>query len=346
MRKSGLVGFGMALKSLLILLPALLLEGLVLCGLLSDAWQGEQPAMVFLPLHLCAAVVFALVSAKLSIASHPANRLLCALPFFAAALFLSLAGMAGTLGVLLAVRRSMDNTPGNTRPFLRYRIPRLDKLPRVSGNPSPPLDRDGIAGILSRSSDPGARIEAILLTLKLKDKDAVSLLRTGLKDRVDDIRLLAYSLLSRKEKTIYDRIDATMARLKTAAPDTDSQLLYQILVSAYWELVYCGLAEGDAARFLLRKAHDIAMDALKRYPGSTGLYFQLGRILLLKRDYRAATLAFKQANILGTDEKKLLPYFAEIAYYEHRFSAVKTLLENISHGPYPNLSAAAGFWRG
>ncbi|MGH8536281.1 MAG: hypothetical protein ACREXM_07385 [Gammaproteobacteria bacterium] len=257
-----------------------------------------------------------------------------------------LLGMLGTLIFLLSIPRQNHDSFGQSLAVALHGVPSLPKLPKALEKVSGPLDWANIAGILSRSKDQESRLRAIIFTLKLKDKDAVSLLRIGLKDPVDDIRLLAYSLLNRKEKTIYDRIDSTTARLRELGSYKNTQLLYKDLVCAYWDLVYFGLAEAESARFLLGKAREVAVEGLERYPNSAGLYFQLGRILLFQREIKEAASAFQQAKVLGTDERKLLPYLAEIAYRERRFRDVKRLLDEIGNGPRPLLSATGRLLNG
>lgn len=67
---------------------------------------------------------------------------------------------------------------------------------------------------LFRSRNPEKRLEAVFATLKLEDRDAVPLLRRALGDSVDDIRLLAYALLDRKEHRLSERIQKKSNILK------------------------------------------------------------------------------------------------------------------------------------
>jgi hypothetical protein len=342
MCKPGLVREAITPRIASVLGTALTLEVIALWGILSGATPPIQVEIILFLVHGMAAVLFALAATALLAGSGFVLRPSCALPFLAVALLVPFLGMIGALVIFLVVRDSS----GNSLSFIEHPPPELCKYPKLRDENSVPLDRDSIAGILSRTSDPGCRLKAILLTLKLKDKDAVPLLRMGLKDRVDDIRLLAYSLLSRKEKTLYNRINSITARLKETESHTDARLLYQDLVLSYWDLVYCGLSEGEAARFLIIKAHDTALEGLLRYPDNAGLYFQLGRILLFQKNGNDALFAFQKAHYYGIAEQKLLPYFAEAACYERRFADVKHCVGKIDHGPYPKLSKAAGFWAG
>jgi hypothetical protein len=174
-----------------------------------------------------------------------------------------------------------------------------------------------LKGIIQCAPDPDKRLKAVLETLKLQDKDAILLLRLALKDAEDDVRLLAYALLDRKEQAITARIRAKLCRLKTAAT-VDNYHLHKAIAHEYWELVHLGLAQGEVLTHVLDSARKHTEDALMLSANDVGLQFLLGRILLRQMNLEGAFSAFSKALKLGLANSKIAPYLAEISFLQRR----------------------------
>ena len=108
-------------------------------------------------------------------------------------------------------------------------------LTRVCPNsPShmPEAGRDGvrisnnakIMNVLQGAADPHQRQTSVLETLRLPDQSAIPLLRRALRDSEDDVRLLAYALLDRKEQVISSRMRKLEQRLASAERDQSFNL--------------------------------------------------------------------------------------------------------------------------
>lgn len=59
-----------------------------------------------------------------------------------------------------------------------------------------------LLGILEASTIERQRIEVVLKTRQMVDKEAIPILRVALLDPVEEVRLLAYSMLNKKEKKL------------------------------------------------------------------------------------------------------------------------------------------------
>ncbi|MCA1663775.1 MAG: hypothetical protein LC659_05830, partial [Myxococcales bacterium] len=120
---------------------------------------------------------------------------------FATALLLPGVGALGLLIGLVAPLR----WPRPPEPASRFRVVRPPELPfRPTRVAERPVYGEGhLVGMLRHGARPDQRLRAVMATRQLTDQYAIPVLGVALKDRVDDVRLLAYSLLDRKERALY-----------------------------------------------------------------------------------------------------------------------------------------------
>lgn len=196
------------------------------------------------------------------------------------------------------------------------------------------------------SHDPELRMNAVYATLKLDDKVAIPLLRMALRDPVDDIRLLAYALIDRKEHRISQRIEEAREKLASGNNQLGTRHLYRSIVNDYWELAHLGLVEGETLNYILNKAQDYLETGLQRYPKDRGLHLQYAKLLLRSGKSEEAYKEFKLAENLGISKQKLLLYYAEIAYLQRRFSDVKRYMSELKLiNPQPQIQQSQRFWQ-
>lgn len=196
------------------------------------------------------------------------------------------------------------------------------------------------------SHDPEMRMNAVYATLKLDDKAAIPLLRIALRDPVDDIRLLAYALIDRKEHRISQRIEDVRKKLASGNNQPGTRHLYRTIVNDYWELAHLGLVEGETLNYILNKAQDYLEKGLQRYPKDRGLHLQYAKLLLRSGKAQEAYNEFKLAENLGVSKQKLLLYYAEIAYLQRRFGDVKYYMGELSLiNPQPQIQQSQRFWQ-
>jgi Flp pilus assembly protein TadD len=150
----------------------------------------------------------------------------------------------------------------------------------------------------------------------------VALLGEALRDRDDEVRLLAYALLDRTEREVYARIKADTAKLEDAKGPARASL-HARLAQHHWELVELGLASGDVAAHLLATAEKHVQDALGDAPGDGNAQVLLGRIELRRGRLAEAEAAFGQALRCGLGEEIIRPYLAEVAFRRRRFDEVR-----------------------
>ncbi len=328
---------------LLMAIAALYLDAQAVSALLETPQARLAYTQAILLEHGVAAVLFSLGMLGLLPSNYRPSLLMGVLPFFSVAFFLSILGMFGTAVVLLLSSRQRASSEAVEVFIDRYPRPELEPVLAGTRQGRQELDSANLVGILSRCEEPTGRLAAVIFTMKLDNKSAVSLLRRALKDPAEDIRLLAYALLSRREKALYNRIDWLNSKISSPVQEANHAMLHQGLVNAYWELVYAGLAEGEAANFLLERARQIALVGLQHFSMSSGLYFQLGRILLLQGELDHAYLAFSNSQRFGSDERKIQPYIREIAQKMNMLTERRSSFDSVISSWQPQLSAASGY---
>jgi tetratricopeptide (TPR) repeat protein len=302
----------------------------------------ESDLFTALCLHLTASLMTAIVLPKfltlLNQAASPINLLL----FFMITFYMPLLGMLGLVFAFVPGLRCIKNT---------------SELPinfnRIREFPNAPFDQClcfeyGAVSLenLLHSQNPDKRMNAVYATLKLDDKNAIPLLRTALRDPVDDIRLLAYALIDRKEHRISERIEQVRQSLENNEA-CNVRHLYKCIVKDYWELAHLGLVEGETLNYVLGRMRGYLEKALQLYPTDRGLHLQYAKLLLRLKETQLAYNEFKIAETLGIGNKSLQLYYAEIDFLQRRFGEVKRYMKEINLvKARPEIHAATRFWQG
>lgn len=173
------------------------------------------------------------------------------------------------------------------------------------------------------------RMQALVAVQEAPARTTGGLLRDLLGDPLEDLRLLAYGLLDKKEKAITQRISAERDALKAfeAAGDrAQAAGAHARIAELHWELVYQNLVQGDLLAFTAQEADAHARAALEADPDDLGLWFLLGRLGLARGDLDDASHAFETALARGYPRERVLPYLAELRFRQRRFSDVLMLV--------------------
>jgi polysaccharide biosynthesis protein PelE len=203
----------------------------------------------------------------------------------------------------------------------------------------------GLAGVVKNAASPDKRLKAIMATRQLDDKDAVPILRLALKDRVDDVRLLAYSMLDTKEEKLNSGIQKIEKILLKAKGSTKARL-HKEIAHHYWELSYLGLAQGDVMKHVLNQSCDNLGVAIDLEPDDAGSCFESGRVLLRLGRQKEAMERFTEAMKYGISANDVLPYMAEAAFNMKNYKHVKLLLNKLPEEArkIPSLNKITNFW--
>jgi hypothetical protein len=293
--------------------------------------------------HLLAAGGFALGLAASLPPPYDAPRAQARVFVFGMVLFVPVLAMVGCLVSLLPALRQQRAVVVPV-PWLH---PRTVRLPMQAQRSQQGFAWAGsLAGTLQNGPDPNKRIAALIATLAIKEQDAIPLLRWALKDPEDEVRLLAYALLNRKEKAIEARIHQHQTALEQANAEA-AFTLHKALAHDFWALSQLAIERSSTQMSLFERAREQVASALAHNLEDGGLWLLMGRILLAQRQCVAAEKALQWAQARGVDRRQIEPLRAEMAFIDGRYPDVSRHVRRGGQGSSGlRIAAAARYWEG
>lgn len=330
-----MIAFALALAGAL----ALELAG---CRELTRSVGANATPWLFVALHIAASTLGAGAMFGLLPEHYQDDSRSGVLFLWMASLAMPMLGVLGLcLGLLPALWRQRPRSAD--RDFIHARLTEsLGACCAPGGAPAPAAD-GALMGTLLCAPGRDSRVRALVATLSLDVRRAMPLLRIGLRDGDDDVRLLSYALISRKEKTLEARIAAARARIGQV-PEAEGFNLHRALARDYWELAEM-TQDGSAASFLLECAQLHALAAAGIRPREADVQFLLGRVLLKTRDLDGARAALLRAVAAGVALDRIALFLAEIAFHRQKFDQVGTLVRMENRSARFMLSVRLGcYW--
>ncbi|WP_442488421.1 hypothetical protein [Halomonas litopenaei] len=248
-------------------------------------------------------------------------------------------GMLLTAAIVLLPRQD-DHQPA----WRRHPLPPLPDSPATPPDDSGQALREGLASVLAQSRDSHLRQEALLQSQHLPTRTAISLMRRGLADDADDIRLLGYSMLNRLESQLEQRIQH-LRQMIDSKGDASGRA-HEALACLYAEYAYLALAQGSACELMLKQALDSLDHAIDRAP-SAERWRQRARLGLLQRRPQQARIDLDKASAQGAPDLAVATLSAELAYLERDTVGVGETLATLAdhrHVP-PRLQSLREFWQ-
>ncbi len=248
----------MRLLSLILVPVGLFIELLVVWVFLAG-WDVPVGFLTLLLGHLLAT---AIMVAGLFIALPPAYRAPRggALGFLVtSALFVPLLGPLGLLLGMLPGLYYAYHEP--TKAWDTLDIPDLPFQP-VDVDPNDVFMRDGLSAVLLHFDDRNRRQQAILACRHLPRRQAVPILRSGLGDSADEVRLLAYAMINSIERDLEGQLNTVRDSIASRG-DPEGEL-HEERAQLFWEFSYLQLARGSVEELMLSKALAAVDTALER----------------------------------------------------------------------------------
>jgi polysaccharide biosynthesis protein PelE len=212
---------------------------------------------------------------------------------------------------------------------------------RIEPDPRP------IRELLAGAESPHERVRAVMALRNMDARKAVPLLRLAFAHESEDVRLLAFAILDRREKRLRSRIKATETHLQAAqgAPKDKQLRWHRRLARDHWELVYGGFVSGDLEPVVLGKAREHAHTVLETVRDAR-MGLLIARIYLRERDAEAAWECLEQAEEAGAPRASVVPLFAEAAFQLRRFEQIPGILLGAKPAELrrPELQPIARFW--
>lgn len=313
-------------------------------GALVCALRGEQAPAV--GLHALSALGFGAWAADGKIMSRPG-------PFIAACMMVFTIPVLGALGVaLLIVPAWRAQRPAEDDGVVEISLPHAAAGSGNRGGAQPVRIAPAPIEVVLRTQGAAQKRVASVMALRRMDAArAVPLLRVALGDTHEDVRLLAYAILERREKELRGRIEVLLADLEAlqagSASKEDKQraAVLKALAEQHWELVHGGFVSGDVEKQTLTAAVRYGHQSLLlAQDGSLALL--LSRMQLRARKPSSALRYLRAAGSLGVASSVLAPLYAEAAFLMRRFDAIGPLLAQAGTAPLarPKLDAVARFW--
>lgn len=265
---------------------------------------------------------------------------------FAVTFSMPLLGALGMLGGLLAERYFPSPLPPPPR-FNRVGFPELPPEPlEVAARPD--YGDGALSATLMYSPNSERRLAAVLAARQLRDRSETEVLRLALTDKVDDVRLLAYSILDHKEQAMNVKLKALLDELQDKElTQAKRASLKKRIAQIHFELIDLGLARGEVQAYLLAEARKHIDDALRVDPQDRESLFLLGCVTLHQGELEVAERSFLKAQVLGMALEKVLPFLAELAFQQRRYDMVTYYLRAITplyFRTQPLLSGIAAHW--
>jgi hypothetical protein len=167
---------------------------------------------------------------------------------------------------LAALIRVVARGPATDEPGLRRATLSAPADAALLAGPPAGVGLGSLEARLRFDPAPARRVAAVLATRRLDHPaDATRLLRLALRDRQEDVRLLAHALLEERDGQAYRAI-AELERLLASAPAARRGPLAFRLGEALFELCASGLVSGELESFTLRRARSLLEDARGALP--------------------------------------------------------------------------------
>lgn len=205
-----------------------------------------------------------------------------------------------------------------TLPHMPDRPPILDKKITISAH--------GMPNRLKNMQNPNEHLNIVLATRFMKDKNAILLLTTAMRNPEDDIRLLAFSLLEKRGVETNAQIEILKRRLEKGESKTN---IHKLIGQKYLTLATQGLIQDEMKTQILKAADEHLNRALDETPSDNKAHFILGQVLLENKKIEQAEQAFKTALKLGFPSGEIYPLLAEIAFHRRRFREIPSYLKEV-----------------
>lgn len=172
-----------------------------------------------------------------------------------------------------------------------------------------------------------------------------TLFHQALQDDIEEIRLVAFGILEKKEHSIQAKINRELDRYRRSDDEQERAAHARVLAASFWELVYEQLVQGDVAVHVLSQARDYAYRVLSVNERDAGMWALLGQIAMQRGEWEEARTALLLAKGYGIAESRVVPYLAELAFIEKDFDGVRSyvmdapFLENA-----PLLHSVVTYW--
>lgn len=320
----------------------MLLECISLRPLLGDVVLDPVTVQQIFLGHTVANIIMTWAYYRLLPPKYQANVLLSLSLYFLLGFFIPILANIGLLVVyLLGIKNEKISHHGDVlwritgQPLMPNRAPEVQPIPK--------FDNYGMLSRLRKSTNIVEHLGIVLATRFMRDENAVPLLNIALKSPEDDVRLLAFSLLEKKQADINTRIEQLRQNLNGK---DDTPKIHIAIAKNYFRLVMLGLVHEEMRSQALGKARWHLQETLNENPSDRNSHFILGQVLLEQGEIDQAQSSFTTALELGFAPSDVYPLLAKAAYMRREFYKIPECMGKIpaEHRLYPPLDDITAYW--
>ncbi len=193
--------------------------------------------------------------------------------------------------------------------------------------------------VYNKNLPPEARLKAFMFLSEVITPETVQLLKIGLSDTNDEIRLLCFTELSKIEKNISELIHKNKKILEKARSNLDYLDGLERLTEAYWEAFYLSIGDEEINNFYLNQAYKYALRAVE-FANENNLHLDphikliLGKVQLVKGDYEEAERLLKEVLETNIPKFEVVPNLAKLYYEKRNYREIKTLFKKYPYLRY------------
>ena len=202
-----------------------------------------------------------------------------------------------------------------------------------------------ILSILKNDNVPSdLKLRALMSLSDLPSPITYFLIKENISNPMDEIRLMAFSMISKMEKQLNDKIHKLNLRLKdNDLSEEEKAKIYFELVQVYWDFVFFHIVDKEFENYAIEKALYCAEEGLKLKKDFIA-YFLIGRIYLRLKDYKKAKEYLELAFNFKEFKYKVILYLAECYFYERNFKKVKELFSQLDLSLDVEVNFLKQFW--
>ncbi len=217
----------------------------------------------------------------------------------------------------------------------------------------------GLSGAKERLQHKGlpmqTRVDSLMMLQHISKGHVTGILNSLLADEQDDLRLLAFGMIDKREKSINSKINnllTTLADLKLEYNEDNGtcpkiRITHIRLAELYWSYVYDNLVQGDLRQYCLETAENYLNEVFEQSDNNDGSVFLLyAKIKHARGDYDKALQYFNLAIEAGVAPLRVIPYIAEIYFYQRDFVKVKMVMHQLQDCAVilPNIKHVMHLW--
>lgn len=197
-------------------------------------------------------------------------------------------------------------------------------VPEITASPA----RFSAGGVVQRlqGQERQSAIQALMALSHRDQPGHARIIRELLRHQDDELRLLAFSILDRREKQIMEILHRIQAQMDQHLDPAHLALFQKELVLLYWELLNLAIGQEDLQQFYFEQTAFHLQLASELMPDDPGLQILRARLALRQNRTEVAERALRETERYPIPPSRTVPYLAELAFQQRRYDQVAAAL--------------------